>query len=99
MMRVFTLLSVALALAGCGHQGRGAMIISEPHLPVRVPSECRVNSKSFIKIRETGSYGPGDLARDWRRGKQLYRQEAARADRCRAWVRRVHQSNRRSNSR
>ena len=99
MMRFIMLALAALALTGCSGQGREPIAISVTPLPARVPIECRVKAKPFIKIREAGSYGPGDLAKDWRRGKRRYRQEAARADRCRKWVRRIHQSNRRSNSR
>lgn len=90
---------VAMALAGCSGQGREPIAVSVIPLPARVPTECRVKAKPFIKLRETGPYGPGDLAKDWRRGKRRYQNEAARADRCRNWISRIHQSNKHSNSR
>lgn len=97
MMRFITLALAALALAGCSGQGREPVAISVSPLPARVPTECRVKARPFIKIREGGSYGPGDLAKDWRRGKRHYKTEAARADRCRKWVRRIHRQKRKSN--
>jgi hypothetical protein len=97
MTRYLMLAFVAMALAGCSGQGREPVAISVTPLPARVPTECRVKAKPFIKIREAGKYGPGDLARDWRRGKQRYRREAARADRCRKWVSRIHQPRRKYN--
>jgi len=94
MKQLIIILSAGLLLAGCGANPKPTVIAFEP-LPVRVPSECRVRSKPFIKLRETGSYGLSDFARDWRRGKRRYQFEATRADRCRLWVGRVHQSKRR----
>ncbi|MCF6199607.1 MAG: hypothetical protein L3J67_09475 [Hyphomicrobiaceae bacterium] len=89
MKQLIILMLTGPLLAGCGAKPKPQFIAFEP-LAVRVPSECRVKSKTFIKLRETGSYGLSDFARDWRRGKRLYQSEANRADRCRLWVGRIH---------
>lgn len=96
MKQLIIILFAGLALAGCGAKPKPQFIAFEP-LPVRVPSECKVKSKPFIKLRETGSYGLTDFAHDWRRGKRRYQSEANRADRCRLWVSRIHQSKRNQN--
>ncbi len=95
MKHLILILIAGLVLAGCGASKKPTAIAFEP-LAVRVPSECKVKSKPFIKLRETGPYGLSDFARDWRRGKRRYQSEAARADRCRLWVGHIHQTKRRN---
>ncbi len=96
MKQLILILFAGLVLAGCGASKKPTVVAFEP-LAVRVPTECKVKSKPFIKLRETGSYGLSDFARDWRRGKRLYQSEATRADRCRLWVSRIHQTKRKQN--
>ena len=95
MKQMILILFAGLFLSGCGTHKKPTAIAFEP-LAVRIPSECRINSKPFIKLRETGPYGLSDLAHDWRRGRRLYMSKAARADRCRLWVKRIHQTKRRN---
>jgi len=94
MKQLILIFFAGLSLVGCSAKPKPQLIAFEP-LAVRVPTECKVKSKPFIKLREKGPYSLSDFARDWRRGKRRYQFEATRADRCRLWVGRVHQSKRR----
>ena len=95
MKQAIFILVAGLFLTGCAAHHKPTIVAFRP-LAVRIPSECRTNSKPFIKLRESGPYSLSDLARDWQRGRRLYMSEAARADRCRLWVKRIHQTKRRN---